>query len=156
MCGLPVADPSVEGGSDMTTNNLMSRLGGAVLGITLLLGIGMAAGTTAMAQNNGGWGGWNRDRDRDRDRDWDRDRDYRRDDRNRRGGYGGYQMARERGYEDGLRVGQQDAYDRKNFDPQRSHYYRSATDGYDGYYGNKDAYRQAFRDAFIRGYQDGY
>jgi hypothetical protein len=142
----------------MNSINFKNKIGGALLGIALLFTIGMMSSTTAQAQ----WPyGQDRDRDYRRDRDRDRDRDYRRDrdrdDRYRRGGYGNvYRAAQDRGYQDGLSTGANDARDGKNYNPQRSHYYRNATDGYDRYYGNKDAYRQAYRDGFMRGYQEGY
>ena len=79
-------------------------------------------------------------------------------DRYRRGGYGNnnYQVARDRGYQDGLNTGANDARNRQSFDPQRSHYYRNATYGYDRSYGNKDAYKDAYRSGFERGYQEGF
>lgn len=156
----------------MKSNYLMSRIGGAALGISLLLGLGMVS--TASAQRQ--WPDQNRDRrDQNRDREYRRDqerarrdqererRDRNRDDRYGRGGYGnggygtyGYQAARDRGYQDGLQTGANDANRRQSYDPQRSHYYRNATDGYNGSFGNKDAYRRAYRDAFVRGYDEGF
>jgi hypothetical protein len=144
----------------MNSINFKKRIGGAILGVTVLFGIGMISSSTAQAQ----WP-YGQDRDRDYRRDQDRDRDYRRDrdygrnrdDRYRRGGYGNlYQIARDRGYQDGLSTGASDAQRRQSYNPQRSHYYRNANDGYSGSYGNRDAYRQAYRDGFLRGYQDGY
>ena len=125
----------------MKIANLTKKLGGAILGLILLAGVGMMSSSTAEAQQ------WPSDRDRDYGRN--------RDDRYRRGN-GGYQVARDRGYQDGLYTGQSDAQRGQNFNPQRSRYYRDATDGYDRYYGNRDAYRQAFREAFVRGYEDGF
>jgi hypothetical protein len=77
----------------------------------------------------------------------------------RNGGYGGYnvyQIATDRGYQDGLSTGQEDAYRGQNYDPQRSHYYRNGTEGYNSSYGSKGQYKQAYRDGFVRGYQQGY
>lgn len=72
-------------------------------------------------------------------------------------GYGNvYQIAADRGYQDGISTGQQDAYRGQSYDPQRSHYYRNADDGYSSSYGNKNAYRQAYRNGFVQGYHDGY
>jgi hypothetical protein len=75
-----------------------------------------------------------------------------------RGGYGYnvYQVAADRGYQDGLSTGQEDAYRGQSYDPQRSHYYRNADYGYSSSYGNKNAYRQAYRNGFVQGYRDGY
>ena len=135
----------------MKSNYLLNRIGMAVMGMALLFGAGMIS--TANAQQ---WP-WERDRDyqRDRNRDYRRDR---RDDRNNRGGYGnyGYQQARDRGYQDGLQTGANDGSRRQSFDPQRSHFYRNATYGYDRSYGNKEQYKQVYRNAFVQGYNEGY
>lgn len=136
----------------MKSKYLISRTGTAVMGIALLFGVGMI--TTASAQQ------WPGDRNGDYRRDRNRDRDYRRDrnDRNNRGGYGnyGYQEARNRGYQDGLQTGASDASRRQNYDPQRSHYYKNATYGYDRSYGNKEQYKDVYRDAFVQGYSEGF
>lgn len=136
----------------MKSKYMMRRIGTAVMGIALLFGIGMVSTASAQVQ----WP-WGQDRDYRRDRN-QRDRDYRRDDRNRRGGYGnyGYQAARDRGYQDGLQTGANDGSRRQSYNPQRSHYYRNATYGYDRSYGNKEVYQQAYRDAFTRGYDEGF
>jgi len=125
-----------------------------------------------------------RDRDRDRDDDEDRNRDdrYRRDDRydrsnrgydpygydpydrnggydpyGRNGGYGNsYQIAQQQGYSYGLNTGASDAQRGQSYDPQRSHYYRNANDGYNSRYGNRGQYQQAFRQGFLQGYREGY
>lgn len=116
----------------MKTTTLVKRIGGAFLGLTMLVGISMIAGTSAQAQ-------------------WRSDRDY---GRNR--GNSGFQIARERGFQDGLRTGESDSQRGQSFNPQRSHYYKNATEGYDRYYGNREAYKQVYRDAFVRGYEDGF
>jgi hypothetical protein len=77
------------------------------------------------------------------------------------GGYGNYgynvrQIAVDRGYQDGLNTGAGDAQRRQNYDPERSHYYRNATYGYSSSYGNREAYKSAYRDGFMRGYREGY
>lgn len=155
----------------MKLSYLASRMVGVVFAALLFLGVGVVSIPTAQAQRP-----WDRnqdrdyrrdrdrdrrDRDRDRDRDdrRDRDRDYGRDDRYRRGGggYGNiYQVARSRGYQDGLNTGASDAQRRQSYNPQRSHYYKDATYGYDRNYGNRDAYRQAYRDGFVQGYNEGF
>jgi hypothetical protein len=127
----------------MKSTNLTKQIGGAILGLVMLVAIGVMSSTTAQAQ----WQQWPSSRDRDYGRN--------RDDRNRRGN-GGFQVARDRGYQAGISTGQSDSQRGQNFSPQRSHYYRNATDGYDRYYGNKEAYKQAYRDAFVRGYEDGF
>ncbi len=144
-----------------------------------------AQGQSPWWQNNGGYNQDRRDRDdrynqgrhrHDRDRDRDRrddDRDYRRGNNNgqygdggygNNGGYGNggyannaYRIAQNQGYQDGLNVGADDAARNQNYNPQRSHYYKDATDGYNSSNGiNKGQYRQAFRDGFQQGYDQGY
>src|SRR5258708_1681515 len=105
-------------------------------------------------------------RDRDNDRDWDYDRN---DQYNRNrgygnyGGYGGYgrygnasQIAINQGYQDGLYTGSGDAQRGQNYDPQRSHFYRNGHGNSGGYYGNGDQYQQAYRNGFLRGYDEGF
>src|SRR6185369_8527261 len=135
------------------------KLGGYILALFLILGFTAIASTNVQAQ-------W-RDRDRDRDdryqRDRDRDRDDRyqrdRDYRNRDYRYGrnnGYDVARQQGYSYGMNVGAADAQRGQSYNPQRSHYWRDATEGYNSYYGNRGQYRQVFRDAFEQGYREGF
>lgn len=137
-----------------------NRIGGYLLAFFLLFGIITVASSSAQAQYP--WG-YERDRQSDRDRDYRRDRDRdRRDDRYRdrdyrRGNYGyGYENARQQGYSYGMNVGAADAQRGQSYDPQRSHYWRDATYGYNSSYGNKGQYRQVFRSAFEQGYRDGY
>jgi len=109
-----------------------------------------------------------RNRDYDRDRDWDNrnNRDYRRNDRyGRNGGYGGYgnvyQVALSEGYQDGLYTGSNDAQRGQNYNPQRSNSYRNGH-GDNGGYGNNGRYgggyqsEQAYREGFLRGYDEGF
>jgi hypothetical protein len=158
--------------------------GGVLLALFLLSGIAMISSTTAQAQWP--WGnGQNRD-DRNRDRDERerraRERERNREDRYRRdrnadngnngvydpygrnGGYGRnngrygnvYEVARNQGYSDGLGTGSADAQRGQSYDPQRSHYYKNGSDGYNSSYGNRGQYQQAFRAAFLQGYREGY
>ena len=79
---------------------------------------------------------------------------YRRDDRY---GYNNsYQIARQQGYNAGLRTGASDAQRGQSYSPQRSRYWRNATDGYRSGYGNRGQYQQVFRSAFAQGYREGY
>lgn len=62
----------------------------------------------------------------------------------RNGSYGGYNNQQlQQGYQYGVNTGASDAQRRQSYSPQRSHYYR-------------DASSQAFRDGFVRGYDEGY
>lgn len=67
------------------------------------------------------------------DAQWRRNRSY--------GGYDNRQI--QQGYQDGVNTGASDAQRRQSYNPQRSHFYRNASS-------------QAFRDAFVRGYDEGY
>src|ERR1044072_4617529 len=120
-----------------------SKIGGYLLAFFLLFGVLTVASSNVQAQ-------W-RDRDRDRRDDrWDRRNDRYRD------RYNGYQVAREGGYSYGLSVGAADAQRGQSYSPQRSRYWRNATEGYDSDYGNKGQYKQVFRDAFEQGYREGF
>lgn len=135
----------------MNSIYLQSKIGRAILVLSLLFGIAMVSSITAQAQYpQYPYPGERQDR-RDRDRD--------RDDRYRRGGYGNdvYRIAQRQGYQDGLNTGASDASRGQSYDPQRSHYYRNATYGYDRSYGNnREAYRQAYRSGFVQGYREGF
>lgn len=170
----------------MKSMDLKGKIGGAILAFSIIFGIGIISSLTAQAQWRGDRDRserrdrdreWRRDRERNRDRDngdWNRDDSYRRDDRYRRngdygtyrgrnGGYGGnggynniYRMAQQRGYQDGVYTGSNDAQRGQSYNPQRSRYYKNATDGYNSSYGNKDAYKQAYRNGFLQGYEQGF
>ena len=146
----------------MKSHYLKNKIGRVLLALSFIAGIGMVSSTAVQAQ-------WDRDRDyrRDQDRDYrrDRDRDYRRNDQyGRNGGYGngGYnQGAVNQGYRDGFYTGSNDAQRGQNYNPQRSHFYRNGHGSYGGYgnngrYGGGYQYEQAYRDGFLRGYDEGY
>lgn len=126
------------------------KIGGYLLAFFLLFGILTVASSSAQAQ-------YQRDRDYRRDDRYDRrdDRYDRRNDRYRNGNYG-YENARQQGYSYGLNVGSADAQRGQSYNPQRSRYWKNATDGYNSSYGNKGQYKQVFRDAFEQGYRDGF
>src|SRR5712692_4251172 len=147
-------------------SSYLSKIGGILLA---LLFIGLVSSTAVQAH-------WDRDRDYRRDQDNDRNRDYRRNDQyGRGGGYGGYgnnggyggygnygnQGAVNQGYRDGFYNGSNDAQRGQNYDPQRSHFYRNGHGdngnyGNNGRYGNGYGYSQAYRDGFLRGYDEGF
>jgi hypothetical protein len=127
--------------------NYSSKVGGYILALFLILGFTAIASTTAQAQ-------WRDRDDRYRDDRYRRDRDGR-DDRYRRGNYG-FETARQQGYSYGMNVGAADAQRRQSYNPQRSRYWRNATEGYSSSYGNKGQYKQVFRNAFEQGYRDGW
>ena len=115
-------------------------IGGYLLAFFLLFGVLTVASSSAQAQ-------YDRDRDRRDDRYDRRDDRYR--DRNNN-----YQTARQQGYSYGMNVGAADAQRGQSFSPQRSRYWKNATEGYS--YGNKGQYKQIFRDAFEQGYREGF
>jgi hypothetical protein len=55
-----------------------------------------------------------------------------------------------------MNVGAADAQRGQSYNPQRSRYWRNATEGYNSYYGNKGQYKQVFRAAFEQGYREGF
>jgi hypothetical protein len=140
----------------MKSNYSSKKLGGYILALFLIIGFTTIASTSVQAQ-------W-RDRDdryqrdqRDRDDRYQRDRDYRnRDYRNGRNNNYGYENARQQGYSYGLNVGAADAQRGQSYNPQRSHYWKDASDGYNSSYGNRGQYRQIFRSAFEQGYREGF
>jgi hypothetical protein len=75
-------------------------------------------------------------------------------------GYGGRgntsQLAFNYGYNDGYDRGAKAARGRKAFDPNREDWYRDGDRHYDDDYGPRDQYRAAYRDGFMRGYEEGY
>ncbi|HYY93411.1 MAG TPA: hypothetical protein VE713_02760, partial [Pyrinomonadaceae bacterium] len=73
--------------------------------------------------------------------------------------YGGYQYssnAYDQGYRDGLYTGANDARRGQPYDPERSHFYKRAGSGFLSIFGNRGTYQQAYRDGFLRGYEEGY
>jgi hypothetical protein len=131
----------------MKPNYSSKKVGGYILALFLILGFTAIASTNVQAQY--------------RDDRYRRDRDYRddryHDDRYRRDRYNNnYNVARQQGYSYGMNVGAADAQRGQSYNPQRSRYWRNATEGYNSYYGNKGQYKQIFRDAFEQGYREGW
>ena len=77
-----------------------------------------------------------------------RDRDYRGD----RVGSEGFQ----RGFQDGVRLGEEDARRGRAFNVQDHREYRQADAGYQRANGSRDLYRDEFRRGFTEGYRNGY
>ena len=128
----------------MKLNYSGKTMGGYLLAFFLLFGILTVASSSAQAQYPWGYGRDRRDDRNDRDDRYRRDRDW---DRNRQNGF---QVARQQGYSYGMNVGAADAQRGQSYNPQRSHYYRNGTGGYNS------GYNQVFRQAFVQGYRDGY
>lgn len=68
----------------------------------------------------------------------------------------GFQIARDNGYREGLKHGEEAARQGRPFDLAREKDYRNADEGYNRRYGSKDAYREAYRDGFAQGYREAY
>ena len=126
------------------------KFGGYLLALFLILGFTTIASTRVQAQYP--WGYERRDRDDRYQRDRDRDDRY----RDRRDNRYNYEAARQQGYSYGMNVGASDAQHGQSYNPQRSHYWRNATEGYNSSYGNRNQYRDVFRSAFEQGYREGY
>jgi hypothetical protein len=145
----------------MKSHYLRNKLGRIVLSLFFLISIGVVSSASVQAQ----WWPQNQNRrDRD-DRDYRRNRDNRRNDRgygnDRYGQNGINQIAMNDGYQDGIYTGQRDAQRGQNYDPQRSHFYRNGHGdngrySNNGRYGGGYQYEQAYRDGFLRGYDQGF
>jgi hypothetical protein len=72
----------------------------------------------------------------------------------RSGGY--FSVAAQVGFKDGIEVGRDDAHDRRIHDPRRAKRYRDGDHDYDDRYGSRDVYKQEYRAAFERGYDQGF
>lgn len=115
---------------------------------------------------------WSRHRDRDRDRHRHRDRDRNRDREReeqarvyrstnvyRSQNYGGSVYgsdAYDRGYQDGLFTGANDARRGQSYDPERSHFYRRGAPSFFSSFGYRASNRDSYREGFMRGYEEGY
>lgn len=89
----------------------------------------------------------------------DRDRDYRDRDRSGRsiGSSGALgSIAAQNGSQDGLNDGRRDRATGHSFRPTEGDNYRRAERGYYSQLGNRDIYKQEYRQAYVRAYQQGY
>jgi len=55
-----------------------------------------------------------------------------------------------------LLTGASDGRRGQTYDPERSHFYKRADGGFFSIFGGRSSYQQAYRDGFLRGYQDGF
>jgi hypothetical protein len=65
-------------------------------------------------------------------------------------------VASDIGYRDGLEQGEKDRKHHKDFRPEKNDRYDDADHGYHKEYGPKDQFKREYRQAFLRGYEDGY
>lgn len=145
----------------MKLHLLKKRAMGVVLGLSLLLGIGIASSPVAQAQDPY-WRQQQREQQR-RQRDWERDqrRRQRQSDRyDDRWGYGGSSQLRQTalnaGYNEGIKEGRKDRNNRDRFDYRDEEDYRNANTDYSSRLGSRELYAQYFRQGFVNGYTDGY
>ncbi len=71
-------------------------------------------------------------------------------------GYGNQNIARDFGYRDGVAQGEKDRNKGKEYRPRKNDAFEDADHGYHKEFGKKDFYKEQYRQAFIRGYQEGY
>ncbi|HKS30352.1 MAG TPA: hypothetical protein VJS44_21180 [Pyrinomonadaceae bacterium] len=146
----------------MTSINFKQKLGGAILGISIIFGVGFTPATATQAQSrNDGYyqGGQDRNRDRDReDRDWGRRRRGR--DWDRYGRWGGSyelrQTALNAGYNEGVKEGRKDRSKNRRFDFYGKNEFQKATKDYNSRLGDRELYRRYFQQGYENGYTDGY
>ena len=160
----------------MKAHYFSHKVGRILAAFFFLVGISLVSSSAVQAQ---WWPNATGQRQRDRDYRRDRDRDYRRD-RNRRDDddwrrrnnrnddwrygrnsqYGNVtQAAINQGYQDGMYTGSRDAQRGQSYNPQRSHFYRNGHGDND--YSRSQArnsyqYEQAYRQGFVRGYDQGF
>jgi len=60
------------------------------------------------------------------------------------------------GYDAGYRQGGNDSHALANYSDESGPVFGQATDGYTSQYGDKEAYRQRFRQGYIAGYKEGW
>ena len=72
------------------------------------------------------------------------------------GSYDARQTALNAGYNEGMRDGREDRQRGERFDYRDESDYRNATKDYNSRYGDRGVYQRYFREAFARGYNDGY
>ncbi|HEX8177736.1 MAG TPA: hypothetical protein VF543_21785 [Pyrinomonadaceae bacterium] len=140
----------------MTSINIKQRVGGAILGISIIFGVGFTPGITTQAQsrNDGYYGGQDRDRN-DRDRGRRRGRDW-----DRYGRWGGSyelrQTALNAGYNEGAKEGRKDRSKGRRFDFYSKSEFQKATKDYNSRLGDRELYRRYFQQGFENGYTDAY
>jgi hypothetical protein len=167
----------------MTTIHLKGKIANAVLSLSLLIGIGFALSTDAQAQYRNDEYRRQRQAQREqlrRQRQYEREQLRRQRQAQRNGGYygndgygyGGYrtndgysnyggsfdlrQTALNAGYNNGMEEGREDRQKGDRFDYSDEGDYRNANKDYSSRLGDRGTYQRYFREAFQRGYRDGY
>jgi hypothetical protein len=122
----------------MKATHLSSKIAAAILGLTLLLGIGVVMSTTAHAQGRYG----NQDR---RYRNWDGYPNW-------GGSFDLRQTALNAGYNEGTKEGRNDRARNRQSNFQDFSAYQRATKDYSSRLGDRELYSRYFRKAFESGY----
>ena len=143
---------------------LKNKIMGAILALSVVVGIGLTSSATVQAQwpNNRQW---ERDQ-RQRQREWEREQ-QRRQRQTRRNNdwrddyrYGGSSQLRQTAlnarYNEGIKEGRKDRSRGERFEFRDEEDYRNANTDYSSRLGNRELYRQYFRQGFANGYNDGY
>jgi hypothetical protein len=68
----------------------------------------------------------------------------------------GDQQATQFGYQDGLAAGRADQRKGHKFDPHDHGLYKDGEHGWTSTLGTKDEYKNLYREAFVKGYEDGF
>ena len=153
----------------MKSNYLKTKIGGAILGFSLLLGVGMMSSMTAQAQypnqypNNDQYrrnrnDQYRQDRNQRGNQDqWNRGRGRTYDNYpNYGGGFDFRQTALNAGYNEGVKAGRKDRRSNNRYDFRDEGAYQNATKDYNSRLGDRNLYQRYFRQAFETGYRDGY
>jgi hypothetical protein len=120
----------------------LANVKGAILGLTLLFGIGISSSTGYAQDRNGD--------QNNRDRNWDQYTNY-------GGSVELRQTALNAGYDQGVREGTNDRQYGRQSNYRNSSAYQRATQGYNSRLGDREIYRRYFREAFENGYNsNGY
>ncbi len=68
----------------------------------------------------------------------------------------GDQQAKQFGYQDGLAAGRHDQLKGDKFKPEDHDLYKNGLHGWTTSLGTKDQFKQLYREAFVKGYQEGF
>lgn len=132
----------------MKSVNFKQRLGGAILGISILFGAG-ALPMTAEAQWRDDDNYGRQDRRGRRGRDWDRYGRW-------GGSYELRQTALNAGYNEGAKEGRKDRSKGRRFSFYDKNEFQKATKDYNSRLGDRELYRRYFRQGYENGYTDAY
>ena len=163
--GMAIATQQSEEDFNMKTRQLQKKIGTAILGLSVMAGLGFVTSATTQAQypqypSTQDQRDRNRDnRNQDRNRDNNRGRGRRRsndDYPNLGGSFQLRQTALNAGYNEGIKEGRKDRSKSRRYNARDFSAYQKATKDYNSRYGDRELYRQYFRLAFENGYDAGY